>query len=340
MAMMQHATDRFGEHFANPKNVGVLVEANAVGSVGALDYGDAVKLMLRIDPATDRIEQARFQTYGCSSAIAASSAITEMIIGKSLDEALEISSADIAEFLGGLPDERMYCSVMTYEAVQKAVAAYRHPDEAAIKLAPLCKCFGVSEAMAERTIRINHLTDPHQVTFHTKAGGGCVGCYKQIETVLSRVNAEMVASGDLGATQAYRPGSVQPNGLELRPSGAAPPTIASMRAAGVPSHIKIPPRPAPVAPTAMSRSKMPPPESRDRGTPEQYAQIEQAVQGVRPNLQRDGGDCELIDVDGNTIYLKLSGNCLDCQLASVTLSGIQAQITEKMKRLFRVVPVS
>uniref|UniRef100_Q07HZ2 Nitrogen fixation protein NifU n=1 Tax=Rhodopseudomonas palustris (strain BisA53) TaxID=316055 RepID=Q07HZ2_RHOP5 len=339
MAMMQHATDRFGEHFANPKNVGVLAEANAVGSVGALDYGDAVKLMLRIDPATDRIEQARFQTYGCSSAIAASSAITEMIIGKSIDEALEISAADVAEFLGGLPDERMYCSVMTYEAVQKAIAAYRHPEEAAIKVAPLCKCFGVSEEMAERTIRINHLTDPHQVTFHTKAGGGCVGCYKQIETVLSRVNAEMVASGDLGATQAYRPGSVPPNGLELRPSGAAPPSIAAMRA-NMPSHINIPPRPAPVAPTAMSRSKMPPPESRDRGTPEQYAQIEQAVQGVRPNLQRDGGDCELIDVDGNTIYLKLSGNCLDCQLASVTISGIQAQITEKLKRLFRVVPVS
>ena len=105
-----------------------------------------------------------------------------------------------------------------------------------------------------------------------------------------------------------------------------------MRAA-MPSHIDISAAPGAGAPTAMSRSKMPPPESRDRGTPEQYAQIEQAVQGVRPNLQRDGGDCELIDVDGNTIYLKLSGNCVDCQLASVTLSGIQAQITEKLKRL-------
>lgn len=338
MATLQHMPDRFGEHFANPKNAGVLAQANAVGSVGALGYGDAVKLMLRIDPATDRIAQARFQTYGCSSAIAASSAITEMIIGKTLDEALEITAADVAEFLGGLPDERMYCSVMTYEAVQKAIAGYRQQNEAA-EPAPLCKCFGVSEAMAERTIRINHLTDPHQVTFHTKAGGGCVGCYKQIESVLSRVNAAMVAEGALSAADAYRLGSVQPNGLDLKPRGEAPPTLASMRG-NVPSHINIPPRPSPMAPAAMPRSKLRPVESRDRGTPEQYAQIEQAVQAVRPNLQRDGGDCELVDVDGNTIYLKLSGNCLDCQLASVTLSGIQAQITEKLKRLVRVVPVS
>ncbi|MBB5048012.1 NifU-like protein [Rhodopseudomonas rhenobacensis] len=338
MPTMQH--DAFGEHFANPRNVGVLAQANAVGSVGTMGWGDAVKLMLQIDPATDRIEQARFQTFGCSSAIASSSAITELITGKTTDEALEITAADVVDFLGGLPAERMYCSVMTYEAVQNAIADYRRhgaPAPAADS-ATICKCFGVTEAMAARTIRINHLTDPHQVTFHTKAGGGCFGCYKQVETVLARVNAEMVAEGNLAPRQAYRPGSVPPSSEALKPRGDAPPPLGSGARANIPSHIAIPPRPAPTS--AAPRPVLPPSENRDRGTPEQFELIKQAVEALRPHLQRDGGDCELVDVDGNTIYLRLSGNCVDCQLASVTLSGVQAQLAEKLQRVVRVVPVS
>ncbi|ABD89975.1 iron-sulfur cluster assembly scaffold protein NifU [Rhodopseudomonas palustris] len=338
MPTMQH--DRFGEHFANPRNVGVLAQANAVGSVGTMGWGDAVKLMLQIDPVTDRIEQARFQTFGCSSAIASSSAITELITGKTTDEALEISAADVVEFLGGLPAERMYCSVMTYEAVQNAIADYRrHGAPApATDSAVICKCFGVTQAMAERTIRINHLTDPHQVTFHTKAGGGCFSCYKQIETVLARVNADMVAEGHLSPRQAYRLGSVPPSSEALKPRGDAPPPLGSGARANIPGHIAIPPRPAPTS--AAPRPVLPPSENRDRGTPEQFELIKQAVEALRPHLQRDGGDCELVDVDGNTIYLRLSGNCVDCQLASVTLSGVQAQLAEKLQRPVRVVPVS
>ncbi|MGP9813520.1 Fe-S cluster assembly protein NifU [Rhodopseudomonas sp. NSM] len=331
--MLDHLA-RLDEHVSSPRNAGVLPQANAVGSFGTIRWGDAVKLMLQVDPQTDRIEQARFQAFGCSSAIAASSAVTEMITGKTLDDAAGFGAADIADYLGGLPPERMYCAVMVYEALQKAITAYRGNAELSeAGAAPSCKCLGVSQMMIERTIRFNRLTSLEQVTHYTKAAGSCSSCFKQVEGLLARVNADMVEDGLIQSGEAYQLGSAPQRAIDLKPHGAPQPAANIFAAKAAPAHLRAapktpPPRPAP-APVAVGVD-----------APSQTTLIAEALDELRPHLKRDGGDCELVSVEGNIVYVRLSGNCVGCQLSSVTLSGVQARLADKIGRPLRVVPVS
>ena len=335
-------TDKVKEYFFNPKNVGVLADADAIGEVGAIACGDALKLMLKIDPATQVITDARFQTFGCGSAIASSSAVTEMIIGKTIDEALTITNADIADFLGGLPPEKMHCSVMGYEALQAAIAKYRgeewnddHEEGALV-----CKCFGVDEGVIERAVRVNKLTTPEQVTFYTKAGGGCLTCFEPIEELLARVNAEMVEEGTIAAAQAYRIGSVDPRTLKSKPrvNGSANGTTnGAVKPAAKPLNG------TPVMPPATKQSPLTPTTAAGSGgkmtTLQRIKLIESAVEDLRPFLKQDGGDCELVDVDGNSVMVRLSGACVGCQMAAVTIAGVQERLVQKLGMPLRVMPV-
>lgn len=191
-------TDQVMDHFYNPKNQGTITavregEKVVTGEIGSIACGDALRLHLKVDEATDTILEATFQTFGCASAIASSSALTELLRGKTLDEALKITNKEIADFLGGLPEEKMHCSVMGQEALEAAIFNYRgipldnHDDDEG---ALICRCFGVTDARIKRVIIENDLTAVEQVTNYVKAGGGCTSCLADIEDLIAEVQNE------------------------------------------------------------------------------------------------------------------------------------------------------
>jgi nitrogen fixation NifU-like protein len=111
------------EHFMNPRNVGEMPDADGIGTEGNPVCGDVMKLYIKVKD--DRIVDAKFQTFGCGAAIAVSSMITEMVKGKTLDEAMQISKEAVAEALGGLPPQKMHCSNLGADALKKAIEDYR-----------------------------------------------------------------------------------------------------------------------------------------------------------------------------------------------------------------------
>ncbi|MFC3608366.1 Fe-S cluster assembly protein NifU [Stutzerimonas tarimensis] len=307
-------SEKVKEHFYNPKNAGAVEEANAVGDVGSLSCGDALRLTLKVDPATDIILDAGFQTFGCGSAIASSSALTEMVKGLTVDEALKISNQDIADFLDGLPPEKMHCSVMGREALQAAVANYRgeeieddHEEGALI-----CKCFAIDDVMVRETIRANRLSSIEDVTNFTKAGGGCSACHEKIEEVLTE---ELAARGEIFVPAGTKAKAAK---KKIVPLDASAPAASAPEAA-----------PAPAVAAAPKMTNL-----------QRIRRIETVLESIRPTLQRDNGDVELLDVDGKNVYVKLTGACTGCQMASMTLSGIQQRLIEELGEFVKVIPVS
>ncbi len=285
------------EHFYNPRNAGEVADLNATGDVGSLSCGDALRLTLKVNPDTEIIEDAGFQTFGCGSAIASSSALTEIIKGMTLDDALKVSNQDIADYLDGLPPEKMHCSVMGREALQAAVANYRgeewkddHEEGALI-----CKCFAVDAVLIEDTIRANNLTTVEQVAHYTKAGGGCASCHEGIEEILTSVMAE---SG-----QVFDPNAEAAMDVESMPQTLIEGTSGM---------------------TMLKRIK----------------RIETIIDSIRPQLQRDKGDIELVEVMGNTIYVNMIGACAGCQMAAQTLGGVQQRLIEDLGEIVKVLPAT
>jgi len=183
-------SDKVLEYFRNPKNLGEIENPDGAGQVGSMACGDVMRLTLRVDPATDRITDAKFKTFGCASAIASASVMTELIIGKTVDEALNVSNEDIAKALGGLPAEKMHCSVLGHDALVAAVNDYRgltsedhEEDEGKI----VCHCFAVTDKHIERVARENDLHTVDEITNYTKAGGACKSCHQAIQDILDEV---------------------------------------------------------------------------------------------------------------------------------------------------------
>ena len=260
---MWNYTEAVHDHFLRPHNVGPLEGANAVGEVGSLACGDALKLYLKISEQ-GIIEDATFETFGCASAIASSSVLTDMIKGLSVEDALKISNKDIANALGGLPKQKMHCSVMGQEALEAAIRQWKgeppvpHAHEEG-KL--VCKCFGVTDAQIIRAIRENGLKTVEEVTNYTKAGGACGECLDEIGEILA---------------------------VELKQKPL----------------VELKPKP--------------------RMTNVQRMQLvlKTIEEEIKPLLAADGGDIELVDVDGLRVVVSLRGRCAQCRSSDVTIRDL------------------
>ena len=186
-------SEKVNEHFFNPRNAGALEERQRRRR-RRLDH-----LRRRAAPDAqgrpghrDHHRRAASRPSAAARPSRRRSALTEIIKGKTLDEALKVSNQDIADYLDGLPPEKMHCSVMGREALQAAVANYRgevwsddHEEGALV-----CKCFAIDAVLIEETVRANNLTTVEEVTNYTKAGGGCAACHEGIEEILTKVSNE------------------------------------------------------------------------------------------------------------------------------------------------------
>ncbi|NLX24586.1 MAG: Fe-S cluster assembly protein NifU [Lentisphaerae bacterium] len=188
---MWEYTDKVTDHFKNPRNVGAVEHPDGEGIVGSLACGDALRLTFKLD-AEKKICEAKFQTFGCASAIASSSALTEMLIGKTIEEAELITNKDIIDYLGSLPKQKVHCSVMGREALEAAIYNYRTGKKFDKKLdgEVVCHCFGATDKEIEKLAREQNLTTVEDITNACKAGGGCGQCIPEIEAIIHRVMGE------------------------------------------------------------------------------------------------------------------------------------------------------
>lgn len=195
-----------------------------------------------------------------------------MVKGKSIEEAMKITNQDIADFLGGLPQQKMHCSVMGRDAFHAAVACYRKEPAPVEELEGelVCQCFGVTDEQIKREIRANNLSTVEQVTNYTKAGGGCGLCQDKIAEIIAQVRGELKQ--------------------EEKTDGRPRPQLTNLQ---------------------------------------KIAKIQEVMEKeIRPMLQQDGGDVELIDLDGNRVVVALRGLCTSCPSSALTKSGIQDKLKE------------
>lgn len=278
-------SEKVMDHYRNPRNVGKIDDADAVGLAGSLACGDQLKIYLKIKDGI--VTDAKFQTFGCGSAVASSSILTEMIIGKPIEEVKKITNKDIADQLEGLPPEKMHCSVMGYEALEDALKTWGKDDEYqdlediraedARKEKIVCTCFGITENVIWDAIKQNGLKTVEEVTNYTKAGGACGKCKGAIKDIIDTYyNKEKEAK----------------------------------------------------------KSKLSPAQK--------ILKINSIIENqISPELQKDGGDITLVDIDDNKVYVKLRGKCSGCKNSMLTLkSFVEMTLKEAISKDIEVIEVN
>lgn len=271
-------SDKVMDHYRHPRNVGKIDDADVVGEAGSLTCGDSLKLYLKIKDGI--VTDAKFQTFGCGSAVASSSILTEMVIGKPLEDVKKITNADIARELDGLPPEKMHCSVMGHEALEDALKKY-YDEEIDFELPSgsektskvICTCFNVTEDIIREAIELNNLTTVEEVTNYTKAGGACGRCKSEIKSLIEK----------------YAKTKNEP---KLSPA-------------------------------------------------QLILKINKVIENViAPELQKDGGDIELVDIDENKVYVKLQGRCSACKNSVLTIkSFVESTLRDKVSSEIEVIQV-
>lgn len=295
-------------------HMGEIENADGIGEHGSLSCGDAMRFTFRVerhpqDPREDRIVEARYLTFGCTSAIAASEALCMIIEAekRSPIEALKITNADIVTFLGGLPEQKVHCSVMGAEALEAAVFNWAQKRGVDLNLLGVdvhadevdegrivCKCFSLTEPYIRRKVTELGLKTIPEITNAIKAGGACMACHHKpgglqdiLDDIWGRTATRLKADAELD-----RP--AQGTAAEL--------------------------------PSAYQLGK----------------QIEKVMnEQIRPMLKNDGGDAEIVDIKEATVFVRLAGACAGCAGAMTTLKLlVEKTLKEQVDERVRVVAVS
>lgn len=300
----------------NPKHQGEITEEEAashgnrliVADFGAESCGDAVRLYWEVDPKTDVIVNSKFKSFGCGTAIASSDVMTELCIGKTVQEAVKITNIDVEFALRdnpetpAVPPQKMHCSVMAYDVIKKAAGLYLGVDSESFEEEIIvCECARVSLKTLQEVIRLNDLTTIEQITDYTKAGGFCKSCIKPggheereyyLVDILRDTRREMDEEKMKAAADAGTKGSFESMTL-----------VQQIKAID--------------------------------------AEIDESI---RQFLIMDGGDMEVIDVKPSDeyidVYIRYLGACNGCaSSATGTLYAIESTLKEKLSKKIRVLPI-
>ncbi len=300
----------------NPQHQGEITQEEAeahgnkliVADFGAESCGDAVRLYWEVDPEDDKIVNSKFKSFGCGTAIASSDVMTELCIGKTVQEAVKITNIDVEFALRDNPDtpavppQKMHCSVMAYDVIKKAAGMYLGVDSESFEEEIIvCECARVSLGTLQEVIRLNDLKTVEEITDYTKAGAFCKSCIKPggheereyyLVDILADVRREMDEEKMKAAADAGEKGDFK-------------------------------------AMTLVQRIKA----------------IDAVIdENVRQFLVMDGGNMEVIDIKDSDpyidVYIRYLGACSGCASSTTgTLYAIESTLKEKLSQDIRVLPI-